>query len=75
MEISWTDRVRDGEVLLRVKEQRNILDEKRLQASYNPPLFVRPHGTTLFLSTKYFHEIFHLRMFFFEILPRNFKFP
>jgi len=25
--ISWTDRVRNGEVLLRVKEQRNILHE------------------------------------------------
>jgi len=25
--ISWTDRVRSGEVLLRVKEQRNILHE------------------------------------------------
>jgi hypothetical protein len=27
MEISWTDHVRNGEVLLRVKEQRNILHE------------------------------------------------
>jgi hypothetical protein len=27
MEISWTDRVRNKEVLLRVKEQRNILHE------------------------------------------------
>ena len=27
--ISWTDRVRNEEVLLRVKEQRNILDEIR----------------------------------------------
>jgi hypothetical protein len=27
MEISWTDRVRKEEVLLRVKEQRNILHE------------------------------------------------
>ena len=27
MEISWTDRVRNEEVLLRVKEQRNILHE------------------------------------------------
>jgi len=26
-EISWTDRVRNGEVLLRVKEQRNIIHE------------------------------------------------
>jgi len=26
-EISWTDRVRNGEVLLRVNEQRNILHE------------------------------------------------
>jgi hypothetical protein len=25
--ISWTDRVRNGEMLLRVKEQRNILHE------------------------------------------------
>jgi hypothetical protein len=25
--IGWTDRVRNGEVLLRVKEQRNILHE------------------------------------------------
>jgi len=25
--ISWTDRVRNGEVLLRVKEQRNIIHE------------------------------------------------
>jgi len=25
MEISWTDRVRSGEVLHRVKEERNIL--------------------------------------------------
>ena len=25
--ISWTDRVRNGDVLLRVKEQRNILHE------------------------------------------------
>jgi hypothetical protein len=29
MEISWTDRVRNEEVLLRVKEQRNILHEIR----------------------------------------------
>jgi hypothetical protein len=27
MEISWTDHVRNEEVLLRVKEQRNILHE------------------------------------------------
>jgi hypothetical protein len=27
MEISWTDRVRNGEVLLRVKEQRNMLHD------------------------------------------------
>jgi hypothetical protein len=27
MKISWTDRVRNEEVLLRVKEQRNILHE------------------------------------------------
>jgi len=27
--ISWTDHVRNGEVLLRVKEQRNILHEIR----------------------------------------------
>jgi len=27
MEISWTDHVRNGEVLLRVNEQRNILHE------------------------------------------------
>jgi len=27
--ISWTDRVRNGEVLLRVEEQRNILHEIR----------------------------------------------
>ena len=29
MEISWTDRVRNEEVLLRVNEQRNILHEIR----------------------------------------------
>jgi hypothetical protein len=29
MEISWTDHVRNEEVLLRVKEQRNILQEIR----------------------------------------------
>jgi hypothetical protein len=29
MEISWTDHVRKEEVLLRVKEQRNILHEIR----------------------------------------------
>jgi len=28
MEISWTDHVRNEEVLLRVKEQRNILHER-----------------------------------------------
>jgi hypothetical protein len=27
MEISWTDRVRNEDVLLRVKEQRNVLHE------------------------------------------------
>jgi hypothetical protein len=27
LEISWTDRVRDKEVLIRVKEQRDILHE------------------------------------------------
>jgi len=27
--ISWTDRMRNGEVLLRLKEQRNILHEIR----------------------------------------------
>jgi len=30
-EISWTDRVRNGEVLLRVKEQRNIIHEMSKQ--------------------------------------------
>ena len=29
--ISWTDHVRNGEVLLRVNEQRNILNEIRKQ--------------------------------------------
>jgi len=59
----WTDHVRNEEVLLRFKEQRNILDETRLQASSYPSLFVRPHWTTLLLPTKDFHEIFHLSIF------------
>ena len=29
--ISWTDHVRNEEVLLRVKEQRNILHEKKTE--------------------------------------------
>ena len=36
--ISWTDHVRNEEVLLRVKEQRNILHEIRKQASGLRPL-------------------------------------
>jgi len=33
--ISWTDHVRNGEVLLRVKEQRNILHEiRKLKANW-----------------------------------------
>jgi hypothetical protein len=35
MEISWTDHVRNEEVLLRVKEQRNILHEiRKLKANW-----------------------------------------
>jgi hypothetical protein len=35
MEISWTDHVRDDEVLLKVKEQRNILHEiKKRKANW-----------------------------------------
>jgi hypothetical protein len=35
VEISWTDHVRDEEVLLRVKEQRNILHEiSKLKANW-----------------------------------------
>jgi hypothetical protein len=35
MEISWTDRVRNGEVLPRVKEERNILQTiKRRKANW-----------------------------------------
>ena len=34
-EISWTDHVRNGDVLLRVKEQRNILHEiRKLKANW-----------------------------------------
>jgi hypothetical protein len=32
--ISWTDRVRNEEVMLRVKEQRNILHEIRKRKAY-----------------------------------------
>jgi hypothetical protein len=36
MEISWTDNVRNEEVLLRVKEQRNILHEiSKRKANWN----------------------------------------
>ena len=34
MEISWTDHVRNEEVLLRVNEQRNILHEIRKRNAY-----------------------------------------
>jgi hypothetical protein len=34
MEISWTDHVRNEEILLRVKEQRNILHEISKRKGY-----------------------------------------
>jgi hypothetical protein len=41
-EISWTDRVRNEEVLLRVKQQRNILHEiSKRKANWIGHIFLR----------------------------------